>query len=655
MRTPTAVLRLRAKFEDKDAAKGLVYPLWIPIFCFSGLLVSIAVTFVQRDQLAAIQIAAVLALVLVPMAYMWFSDWWVPWWLDMISVFTAVAIILSSPADGVGAADAVSWALMFAVSKYAATERFRIAAFTAAIAAGMLAVASSAGHLVGLPLHVTLVALGLVAGAMMYTQARALSAERAALAMEHTSATLAERDRIAREIHDLVAHSLSVTMLHITGARRLLADGDDVDEAIEALRDAERVGRQAMQDIRNTVSSLATDNDPRRPLPSADDLPSLVDRVRDAGLPASYDVHGDVKQLPPALGLGLYRIVQESLTNVAKHAPGSPVHVSLAIGRSDARLTVRSTRTVPHATPDGTGSGITGMTARVSQLGGTLTAGPDGDAWVVESTLPITHGRRAPVRRHPHHQRAHGAEAGTGDDVSAAPRPEESVTQVMLVDDQELVRSGLRRILRRRDGFEIAVECADGAEVPDALAEHDVDVVVMDLRMKGVDGIEATRRLRADTEAPPVLVLTTFDDDEMLSGALRAGAAGFILKDSSAEDLIRAVRTVAEGSSWLDPAVTARVLSRYRESPAVASASTRPEDVTPLTTREQEVLHAIGCGLSNTEIAAALFISELTVKSHIGRVFVKLGLRDRAAAVVYAFDHGIVRPGDEDRLRTLQT
>jgi DNA-binding NarL/FixJ family response regulator len=239
--------------------------------------------------------------------------------------------------------------------------------------------------------------------------------------------------------------------------------------------------------------------------------------------------------------------------------------------------------------------------------------------------------------------------------VSASAVPDESVTRVMLVDDQELVRSGLRRILRRRDGFEIVVECADGAEVPDALAEHVVDVVVMDLRMKGVDGIEATRRLRDDTAAPPVLVLTTFDDDEMLSGALRAGAAGFLLKDSSAEDLIRAVRTVAAGASWLDPAVTARVLSRYRESPGVADAATSPEDATPLTTREHEVLHAIGCGLSNTEIAEALFISELTVKSHIGRVFVKLGLRDRAAAVVYAFDHGIVRPGDEDRLRTLQT
>ncbi len=227
----------------------------------------------------------------------------------------------------------------------------------------------------------------------------------------------------------------------------------------------------------------------------------------------------------------------------------------------------------------------------------------------------------------------------------------DAVTRVMLVDDQELVRSGLRRILRRRDGFEIVAECSDGSEVPEAVAQHGVDVIVMDLRMKGVGGIDATRLVRQDESAPPVLVLTTFDDDEMLSGALRAGAAGFNLQDSSAEALIRAGRTVAEGDSWLDPSVTARVLTRYREAPGDATADGSTADDTPLTSREQEVLHAIGCGLSNAEIAEALFISELTVKSHIGRVFVKLGLRDRAAAVVYAFDHGIVRPGDEHRLK----
>jgi DNA-binding NarL/FixJ family response regulator len=217
--------------------------------------------------------------------------------------------------------------------------------------------------------------------------------------------------------------------------------------------------------------------------------------------------------------------------------------------------------------------------------------------------------------------------------------------RVVLVDDQELVRSGLRRILRRRDGLEVIAECADGAQLPEVLAEHEADVVVMDLRMKGVDGIEATARLREREASPPVLVLTTFDDDELLSGALRAGAAGFILKDSSAEDLIRAVRTVAEGGSWLDPAVTARVLRAYRTVPASTGPAGQAHD-SALTSRECEVLHAIGCGRSNGEIARDLQISELTVKSHVGRIFTKLDLRDRPAAIVYAFDHGIVRPGE---------
>jgi DNA-binding NarL/FixJ family response regulator len=213
--------------------------------------------------------------------------------------------------------------------------------------------------------------------------------------------------------------------------------------------------------------------------------------------------------------------------------------------------------------------------------------------------------------------------------------------RVLLVDDQELVRSGLRRVLRRRDGFIIVDECGDGAGVPAALAAHEVDVIVMDLRMKDVDGIEATRRLAKSGKHPPVLALTTFDDDELLAGALRAGAAGYVLKDAPAEDLIRAVRAVAAGEGWLDTTVTARVLATYRHA-AGDRVGPPPELLTP---REWDVLRAIGRGLSNAEIAAALVISELTVKSHIGRIFVKLGLRDRAAAIVYAFDRGIVTPG----------
>jgi len=217
---------------------------------------------------------------------------------------------------------------------------------------------------------------------------------------------------------------------------------------------------------------------------------------------------------------------------------------------------------------------------------------------------------------------------------------------VLVVDDQELVRGGVRRILRRRDGF-LVTECADGDEVPAALAAQPADVVLMDLRMKRVGGIDATRALRARGDTPPVLVLTTFDDDQLLSGALRAGAAGFILKDSPAEDLIRAVRTVAGGGSWLDPSVTGRVLSAYRTvRTAPANARTRLDE---LTARELEVLQRIGRGRVNTEIAGELGISEVTVKSHVGHIFGKLGLRDRAAAIVFAFDHGVVTPGESSR------
>lgn len=213
--------------------------------------------------------------------------------------------------------------------------------------------------------------------------------------------------------------------------------------------------------------------------------------------------------------------------------------------------------------------------------------------------------------------------------------------RVLLVDDQDLVRSGLRRILRRKDGFVIVDECADGDEVPAAVEAHQPDVVVMDLRMRRVSGIEATRRVVA-AGGPPVLALTTFNEDELLSEALRAGAAGFVLKDSSAEELIRAVHAVARGDSYLDPAVTGRVLDTYRSAPKDPAET--PE-VDELTARELDVLRCVARGLSNSEIAAELFITEVTVKSHIGRIFVKLGLRDRAAAIVYAYERGIVAPG----------
>lgn len=217
-----------------------------------------------------------------------------------------------------------------------------------------------------------------------------------------------------------------------------------------------------------------------------------------------------------------------------------------------------------------------------------------------------------------------------------------TTVRVLLVDDQELVRTGLRGILRSRFGFEIVGELDSGAGVVDTVARTRPDVVVMDVRMPRVDGVTATRDLAVVDGAPPVLVLTTFEDEEILAGALRAGAAGFLLKGVPAEDLQRAVRTVAEGGSWLDPAVTGRVLSTYRDG----SAPVLPgAEVDVLTAREREVLGLIGEGLSNPEIAGRLVLGEGTVKTHVGHIFAKLGLRDRPAAVVFAFDHGLVQPG----------
>ncbi|GAB93730.1 response regulator transcription factor [Gordonia rhizosphera] len=218
--------------------------------------------------------------------------------------------------------------------------------------------------------------------------------------------------------------------------------------------------------------------------------------------------------------------------------------------------------------------------------------------------------------------------------------PAAPVIRVLLVDDQELIRTGLRRILRAKDGFEIVGECADGSEVLAAIASNTPDIVVMDLRMRHVDGITATSMVRTLREPPPVLALTTFDDDKLLSGVLRAGAAGFILKDSPAEALIWAVRAVVRDGAFLDPAVTGRVLQGFRHAGPDRSAETPPD----LTDRETDVLRLMARGRTNAEISADLHVSEVTVKSHINHIFTKLDLRDRAAAIVYAFDNSLVLP-----------
>lgn len=212
--------------------------------------------------------------------------------------------------------------------------------------------------------------------------------------------------------------------------------------------------------------------------------------------------------------------------------------------------------------------------------------------------------------------------------------------RLMIVDDQALIRAGLARILAPEEGFSVVAECSDGEEALSSLDDTAIDVVLMDIRMRGMDGITATKLIRELDEPPPVLILTTFDDDELLGGALEAGAAGFSLKESPAEDLIRAVGVVAAGGAWLDPLVTPRVLESYRRVRPTAASS----PVTDLTDRENDVLRLMAAGATNGEIADDLVVSEATVKTHISNIFAKLAVRDRAGAIIYAYDHGLVHP-----------
>ncbi|MGC4746297.1 response regulator [Micromonospora sp. DT201] len=216
--------------------------------------------------------------------------------------------------------------------------------------------------------------------------------------------------------------------------------------------------------------------------------------------------------------------------------------------------------------------------------------------------------------------------------------------RVVIVDDQALVRAGFRMVLDSQPDLEVVGEAIDGADALRVLARTEADVVVMDIRMPTMDGVEATRRLCADrpTGTPRVLVLTTFDTEADAFAALQAGASGFLLKNVPPEELLAAIRVVAQGDSVVAPSITRRLLDRFAGQLAVPIADPR---LTQLTEREHEVLLLVAQGLSNAEIAAQVHVAEATVKTHVGRILAKLQLRDRVQAVVLAYESGLVTPG----------
>ena len=213
--------------------------------------------------------------------------------------------------------------------------------------------------------------------------------------------------------------------------------------------------------------------------------------------------------------------------------------------------------------------------------------------------------------------------------------------RILVADDHKLIRGGIRMILQSEDDFEVVGEAAHGAEAVDLVRSLRPDIVLMDVQMPGLDGLEATRQVVADGDCA-VLILTTFNREDYVFRALQAGAGGFLLKNASPEDLISAVRVVVRGDALLAPEVTRRLVDQFVARPA---ASQRPDLRDLLTEREEQILRLVAAGDSNAEIAGKLFVGEATVKTHVSRMLNKLGLRDRVQAVVYAYETGIVAPG----------
>jgi DNA-binding NarL/FixJ family response regulator/signal transduction histidine kinase len=396
----------------------------------------------------------------------------------------------------------------------------------AAFLAMALATAAPAGTLLGYPLtYIGFWVLGLTRRAYLLRAEQAeqtLAETRRAHDAETQAAALAERARMAREIHDVLAHSLAAVSVNLQAAEGLLgalpAGSPELAKAIECIGRAEAFTRDGLAEARRAILALRDDA-----VPLPDQLSALAGEYRaDGDAPVDFQVTGSPRPVAAEAGLAAYRTAQEALTNARKHAPGQPVSLCLQFSSTD---------------------------------------------------------------------------------------------------------------------IAVAGEAADGDAAVDLVTALHPQVVLMDLNMPGCDGVTATRRITADHPGTRVVVLTTYADDESIIGALQAGALGYLTKDATRAEIGRAVLTAAAGQVVLDPAVQQRLLS------AAARAHDAPgppgDELTP---REAEVLRLIADGRSNREIARALFVSEATVKTHVNRIFAKIGSRDRAQAIRYAYTHGYAEP-----------
>jgi DNA-binding NarL/FixJ family response regulator len=436
-----------------------------------------------------------------------------------------------------------------------------------------------------------------------------LTAEQRTLAIRMLAE---ERTRIARELHDVIAHGVSVMGVQCAAARVVL--DHDPDNAKQILLAVESQARESIGELQRLLSVLRAADDgtvDRRPQPGLGDLSPLFDTMRGAGLKVTLTVRGEARHLPPGADLTAYRIVQEALTNTPQACRTGRRH----------RQSVLGARRAPHRSRQP-------RTARRGKFAPRSRA-----ARHARTHRPL---RRFIGRRRPAVRRGHGQRQ------SAPRRGEQSMTTVLLADDQDMVRGGFRLILSAANpAITVIGEARDGAEAVSLARSLNPDVVIMGIRMPGVDGIEATRRIVRAGLPARVLVLTTFDADEHIIDAFRAGASGFLLKNAPVDQLAGAVHAVAAGDTLLSPTLTRRLIAQHISQP---NPTTSPA-LQRLSDRERDVLNLMARGMSNQEIGDYLIVSVGTVKTHVTRLLAKLELRDRVHAVVFAYESGLITPG----------
>ncbi|EDY49567.1 two component transcriptional regulator [Streptomyces clavuligerus] len=560
------------------------------------------------------------------------------------------------------------------------------------------------------------VVLAVVAGLLTRRYRAQVAVNRQLLAERAVSE---ERRRIARELHDVVAHHITTMYLMSGGARSVLTR--DPDASTEALLTLEGSARTALRQMRQLLGVLRGDDGPddgteADGVPGADGIDRLVAESAASGLPVDLQVSGVRPPLPSTLGPTLHRIVQEALTNTRKHAGAG--------ARATVRIDYRPDLVLVEITDDGTtadrgtsgpvgdpaglisgGYGLLGMRERVAVHGGSLTAGrraeggfrvaarlplpppgedpaPGGPVGPLPESVPprgrdpVPRGAGESRRGEPRgdgtglRQQRHGKRrqrqqrggemasmtpTGTPADRTPADRAHEDAASprgtrtgpvtVLIADDQPLVRQGIGLIVRAAPEFRVVGEVDDGEQAVAAAHRLRPDVVLMDIRMPVLDGVAATERLTAELPGCRVLALSTFDMDEHVVRALRAGASGFLPKDVSPEELTAALRTVSAGDAVVAPRLLTRLIGTF-VAPQRTTEEVRLDGLTP---RETEVLRLIATGLDNTGIAEELGIGVQTVKNHITSVFAKLGLRDRAQAVISAYESGLVSPRTDAR------